>query len=346
MFFNTKSSAIAAIKFLCIFLVAGILSFPSPIIAQHVTSILEHLTPQEGADLQLELDLTELINEKKKGTYFPGTLTSKQGEQFAVEVRARGKYRRMNCELPPLKLKFAKKALRNMGLDTVNEVKLVVPCFDNPESEAHLLREYAAYKIYEQLTPNCVRARLIKVTLRDSHVEKTYRPMWCLLVEHEEEVAARLGGQMVESYNMSMDSIVTEASALNTVFQYLIGNTDWDIAGFRNIYLFRPAPGAKVIPIPFDFDFSGLVNAPYASVSASTGLQTVKDRLLMKNDLSKQAIRSAVQTVCSQKTKLMELCSTPIFDAVTAQSLILYLNDFFTVAESNKDLPVMLKNVR
>lgn len=342
-----RSSASAPFYLICLFIIGIMCVAAAPSVAQQrVPSVLEHLTAVEGDSLHLELDLTELIHEKKKGTWFPATLTNSAGDQLSLEVRARGKYRRMNCELPPLKLKFSKKALQSMGLDTLNEIKLVVPCINNPQSEANLLQEYAAYKIYEKLTPYSVRARLVKVTFRDRHVEQTYRPMWCLLVEHEEEVAARLGGKITETYGLTTDSLATEAAALNTVFQYMIGNTDWDIESFRNIYLFRPASGAKIVPIPFDFDFSGFVSAPYASVSATTGLQSVKDRLLMQNNVPKQDIRRAVQKICSMKKELLAICTHPVFEPDASQEMLLFLNDFFLVAESGKDLPKKLESGR
>lgn len=314
---------------------------------QATQSVFEYLTEREGVPLQLDVDLTTLINEKKKGNYFAGTLKTQEGEEIAVEVRARGKFRRIRCEMPPLKLKFSKKNLRSMGLDTLNEVKLVVPCFDDPGSEACLLREYAAYQIYEQMAaPYAVRARLIRLTIRDNHVEKIYKPVWCMLTEHSEEVSARLKGSMIERYNLPPDSLVMESAALNAVFQYAIGNTDWDIEGFRNVYLFQPADGSKVVPIPYDFDFSGLVSAPYSTPTSSTGLTTVKDRYLMKEGLSKTAVSSAVQKVLSMKKLVLQQCINPFFPTQVSDDLLQYLNGFFFAAESSKDLPIMLREMR
>jgi hypothetical protein len=253
----------------------------------------------------------------------------------------------MNCDMPPLKLKFSKKTLRGLGLDTLNEIKLVVPCFDNPDSEACLLREYAAYKMYEQVAfPYAVRARLIKVVIRDSHVEKIYKAVWCMLTEHSEEVAARLQGTLAEDYNLPIDSFAVEAAARNAVFQYAIGNTDWDIEGFRNVYLFRPTIGARLIPIPYDFDFSGLVSAPYASTASSAGLLTVKDRYLMKDGLSKTEIRTGVQALLSKKTLILQQCISPFFPATVSDALTQYIESFFSVAESSKDLPGLLRDMR
>ena len=129
-----------------ILLIVNFLSFPYSfnIYAQtppSPPSVFDYLTQQEGGNITLELDLTELINNKKTNQYFPGTLSMEAGQLFGVDLRPRGKYRRRICDVPPLKIKFRKKELFAAGLDTLNEIKLVVPCFDDPESEALVLRE-------------------------------------------------------------------------------------------------------------------------------------------------------------------------------------------------------------
>ncbi len=295
-----------------------------------VPSVFDCLTAQEGAALTLELDLTELINQKSTNQYFPGTLTTADGKTFPMEARPRGKYRRKICEMPPLKLKFPKKALRANGLDTLNEVKLVVPCFDDPKGEELLLREYVAYRMFERISPeHHVRARLVKATFRDRHVEKNRDPVWCLLLEHEEQVAARLRGKMVEAYNLPADSLNIEQTATTALFQYLIGNTDWAISTFRNIYLVKPASGERIRPIPFDFDFSGFVSAPYASVTTASGLKDVKERLLMADGLPQSALDAAMVRMDAAKADLLSWCASPFLSKSTSRELTRYVESFF-----------------
>ena len=39
------------------------------------------------------------------------------------------------------------------------------------------------------------------------------------------------------------------------------------------------APGALLAPVPYDFDFSGLVDAPYAGPPEGIPVETVRDRI-------------------------------------------------------------------
>jgi hypothetical protein len=192
--------------------------------------------------------------------------------------------------------------------------------------------------MFERLNPDySVRARLVKVAFRDRHVEETRRPVWCLLVEHEEQVAARLHGKIMENYNLPSDSLYTEQVALNAMFQYMIGNTDWDLSTFRNVYLLKPANGEKIRPIPYDFDFSGFVSAPYSSANAATGLKNVKERLLVSGDLSPAALRTAAAQIQAIKADLLTLCNATFLSKSTCKELIRYVESYFATPEAKTE---------
>ena len=294
-------------------------------------SIFDYLTATEASAITLELDLTELINGKNTNQYFPGSLTAPDGKMLKVDVRPRGKFRRRTCDIPPLKLKFRKKELRASKLDTLNEIKLVVPCFDNPQGEELLLREYVAYRMFERLSPFSVRARLVKVAFRDRHVEKVRAPVYCLLVEHEEQVSARLKGQISEVFNVPNDSLELDQAALTVMFEYMIGNTDWGIADGRNLYMLRTAGSEKLRLIPYDFDFSGLVSAPYATPRNDTGLKKVQERCLIAGGIPKDALQRACNTITGAHDDLLALCNSPLFPKNTAKSMERYVEDFFAL---------------
>ncbi len=300
-------------------------------------SAFDLLTAEEGAAITLELDLTDLINNKNTNNYYPGTLSTASGQMLKVEVRARGKFRRRVCDVPPLKLKFPKKELKAANLDTLNEMKMVVPCFDDPRGQELLLREYVAYRMFERLSPNSVRARLVTVTFRDRHVEGVKTPVYCLLVEHEEQVAARLHGRIEEIYSTPADSLQTEQAALTAVFNYMIGNTDWGVADNRNVYLLRAAPGEKLAVVPYDFDFAGLVDAPYTVPKAETGMKYIRERKLQTQGIPEPALRQAAAKIKGAQGDLLAWCNSSFLSKNTAKEMTRYLESFFEKADQ---LPV------
>ena len=324
----------------------SIIIFQAPLWSQapaKKVSAFEFITQKEGAAIQLEFDLTELLNNKKSTHYYPAGLTLEDGTSIAAEVRARGKFRRRVSEVPPLKIKFSKKDMRALGLDTLNEVRLVLPCSFTPEDEARVLREYIAYRMYERLSSYHVKARLIQITLRDSHVESSRPQVWAILLEHDEEIAVRLHGGMEKNFGVLTDSVDASHAALNAVFQYMIGNTDWSMMDARNIYQFRPAAGGKIIPIPYDFDFSGLVDASYATPTKESGLLNVRERALIASGISASDIQKALDTLKSAESDLQGICKLHQLDAHHSKQVEEYIAAFFTAIRSSGKTPGKIK---
>lgn len=306
-------------------------------------SIFDLLTVKEAVKMTLETDLTTIIELKKTNQYFPATLRTEDGKVYRIEVKPRGKFRRKVSVFPPLKMKFKKKDLLADGLDTLNEIKLVLPCYESENGDELVIREYIAYKMFEHLTNASMRARLIRLTIRDTHVEKSKRPMYAILLEDEEELVKRLNGQLNEEYGTPTDSLETEQAALMVMFQYMIGNTDWEISMLRNVRLVRTLPSGKTLSVPYDFDFSGLVSAPYSSPSSDTGLKTVRDRFLMSNGLKPESLKRALTTLKAAKPALYSLCKSKYLNYLSTQDMTNFLRSFFEKVEGKNEIPQLIK---
>lgn len=314
-----------------------------PCSAQHTPSIFEALTKIEGEKLTLEVDLTTIIAQKRSDQYFPAALISSDGTMYKVEVKPRGKFRRKNAVYPPLKLKFKKKELVQAGFDTLNEIKLVLPCYDNQKGDELVIREYLAYKIFEQLSPASVRAKLIKLVIHDTHVEKSKKTMYAILVEDMEETCARMGGVAVEDYGIPADSLHTNQAAMMVLFEYMIGNTDWEISMLRNVRLIRTTATNKIIAMPYDFDFSGLVSAPYSSPSSDSGLKTVRDRFLMPSGVKPEALKRALSTIKKSKQEIYNICRNKLLSRDAISDMVLFLDTFYDRIGEKDDVPQMMK---
>jgi len=306
-------------------------------------TIYERLTQEETGKMTLEMDFTTLSINRKTDNYYPATLTASDGKVYRVEVKSRGKFRRRIAEIPPLKIKFKKKTLVAEGLDTLNEVKLVLPCYNNEQGDELIVKEYIAYRMFEKLTGVSIRARLVRLSMRDSHVESSSkRNVLAILLEDEEELAARLNGVLVEPFGTPVDSFMTNHAALLIMFEYMIGNTDWDLALHRNVRLLKSPQTNKIIPIPYDFDFSGLVSAPYASPASESGLRTVQDRFLMSSGFKIESLKRAAQQLRAAKKDLYDLCYSKYLSAETEEKMVHYLNTFFDQIEQRDQIPPTL----
>jgi len=311
--------------------------------ANKPATIFEYLAGEEAVKMTLEADMTTLLASRQVDEYYPALLTLAGGKSFQVKIKPKGKYRRKVAEVPPLKIKFTKKSLQAEGLDTLNEVRLVLPCYDNILGDELIIREYLAYRMFEKLTGASVRARLVKLTLRDTHVEKSRKVMYAILLEDNEETAARLNGTLVEQYGLPVDSTIINQTALVAIFEYMIGNTDWDISMMRNVRLIRSEETGKILVIPYDFDFSGFVSAPYASPASESGLLTVRDRYLMANGIDREALRRATQILKSAKPDLYAICRSKLISRDSSLELMGYLDTFFEQITETDDVPVRMR---
>lgn len=307
-----------------------------------IRSVFDYLTQKEGAKILLELDLDSLMDNRKNAEYIPATLTDEAGKSFTLEVRTRGKFRRKRCEIPPIKLKFPKDSLQENQFNAMNEIKLVLPCADRSENDQLIVREYVAYRMYESLNPDySTRARLVRLHLKD-HNKKRPKKMFGLLVEHEEQVSTRTHCTIVQDWGTTPEQLDADYAALMALHQYFIGNTDWEIVSCRNIMLLQPPDSAKIIPVPYDFDFSGLVSAPYASPSAESGVLTVRDRFLMAQGINEQSIRKARSKFLAEKPTLYAWCRNSNLSSESSAQMTAFLDAFFQAVEADESVPLKL----
>ncbi len=309
------------------------------------STIFEQLTADEGVELTLETDLTTFIGQKRTNNYVAGSLLTKGGKSYQVEIRPRGRYRRKVSQIPPMKLRFLEKDLVTDGLDSLNEIKIALPAFDSDQGNELIVKEYLAYRLFEKLSDAHFRARLIKLTIKDTYDPKSKpKKMYAIFVEDEEEVAARLGGVPDDEFGVPIDQFDTRQAALVAVFEYLIGNTDWEFGMHRNVELIRMKESGKVVVLPYDFDFSGLVSAPYASPSSESGLKNVRERYLMRSGLDTDSLNEAVKTIKLAEKDLYHICKSKFLSKSGSGDMADFLEIFFKNMKDKDEAPVMMKN--
>ncbi|WP_303310392.1 hypothetical protein [Hymenobacter sp. BT730] len=199
-------------------------------------------------------------------------------KSLAVQVRVRG-HRRKDpavCEFPPLLIRFPRGAAQTSIFGPVEELKLTTHCLE----DSYVLREYLVYKLYNVLTDMSFRARLCRVTYQDANGKRKATVHRAFLLEDAKAMAKRNQAVVVPSrLVIGMQYTNQEAMARVALFQYMIGNTDWSVPYRHNIRLLSVDQRAPCIPVPHDFDYSGLVMTPYATPPEQLGITSVRQRL-------------------------------------------------------------------
>lgn len=199
--------------------------------------------------------------------------------RVAVRVRIRGRWKpeNGNCRFPALFVFID--TTQNDPLFAEHDVlPLTTHCQPRKEYEQYLLKEFLGYRILNQLTAKSLRVRLVRVAYSSPGASKQPVVRYGFFIEHFSAMARRHGAKIwrPEKFN-PLDADPFEA-AIVSLFQFMIGNTDWSIVYGHNIVVIRDQHGLPT-PVPFDLDFAGLVNARYAGPPPNLPIRSVRQRL-------------------------------------------------------------------
>ena len=214
---------------------------------------------------------------------FPATLTvlgsSGTPTTIPVQIRTRGHSRRLvqTCSFAPLRIEFPDGKAAGTVFEGHKNLKLGTHCRDADLYEEYVPREHAVYRIFNLMTPRSFRARLANASYVDAETNKTIQSRQALFLEDDDDVARRLEGRADDRQKVTFRMVDSDTITLMTLFEHMIGNTDASMYVQHNVILVN-TPGNVLYPVPYDFDYSGLVNARYAIPSKQLNLTTVRER--------------------------------------------------------------------
>ena len=202
------------------------------------------------------------------------------GDSVALDVQlhTRGHFRLSTCQYPPIKVVFDREKAAHTLFAHQGSLKLTVQCRGGRSYANYLLEEYLIYRAYNLLTERSFRVRLARVTYVDAKGKHEPETRNAFFVEDDDRMARRNGTQVVEQKGVYQSDVDFQQMGLAAVFQYMIGNTDFAVSVLHNIVLIRDTAGV-VYPVPYDFDWSGVIWAPYAQPDPRLGIRTVRQRI-------------------------------------------------------------------
>jgi len=258
-----------------------------------------------------------------------------------VGIRARGNYRRENCELASLMFMFNYDKSDKNDLSKLKKVKFVAGCQRNVEIDQLVIKEYLTYRIYQRLTPVSFRVRLVKVNFKDVNNRMKSYTQYGFFIEDVDDLADR--NKMVERYNHGFrtEQSNREHTTLVCIFQYMIGNTDWAVPVDHNIKLLSPKKDTMLLPyiVPYDFDYCGLVNASYAVPHEMLGIKNVTDRLYRGFPRTIDELRVTAKNFLDNKEAIMSIVENdPLLNKSNKKIMWRYLEDFYDEIKSDNDL--------
>lgn len=298
---------------------------------------------QEILSVKLGFSNKDVKKKTNDSTYIKTNLSYEAGDgswkEFEVELRVRGNFRLAKCYFPPIKVKINKSASKGTLFEGNKKLKLVLPCSTQKSKNDYIVKEFMAYKLYEIISPYNFITRLSDISFTEERGNKIKtHELKGIFVEDDKKIAKRFGGRVLDrSVNPLSQNPLT--SVQNAFFQFMIGNNDFSTYAPHNIKLFEI--NKKVIPIPYDFDLSGLVNANYAVVSVINDVpltSSVTERLYRGFERDQKTILQVRNEFLENKVKLLGVVDSlePFFDDPKGFSKAKdFISDFFEIMQDD-----------
>jgi hypothetical protein len=296
----------------------------------------------------IQAPLSPLIHNRQSAAVISGTLTGPSGQALPITLSLRGITRRSSdtCDFPPLRVTFAGHPPATSPFAGQSKLKLVTHCRNPASFQQYVLLEYAAYEMYNILTPHSFRVRLANVDYRDQNGRPIISRVGYFM-EELKDVAHRNGLKPTHAPQLIPVTDLSPADAARyALFEHMIANHDWSMragpAGkdcCHNAELIGPlAPGAVVV-IPYDFDFSGFVSAPYATPPDQLHIASVRERVYRGYCIHNSDVIAVARQMRDARPQLIAaIMSTPGLEPQTQSRAIAFLDGFFSDISSDRSV--------
>ena len=328
------------------------LLLPALVQAEPYPGLAPLFTGDSVLEVTIDAPLTALMDVRPDKAYLDGsfTFTDIDGtpRKVGLKLRTRGNYRRAreHCDFAPIRLNFQKDEVAGTLFEGQDKLKLVTHCQNNEPSYQNLvMREYLAYRLLHELTPKSFAVRLMRINYLNTEDRKT-RTRYGFVIEDEDAVAKRNGMEMANVGLLTNQYLEPRQTSLIHVFQYMIGNTEYSVLRpepgkdcCHNADLMAPKGQSLYTPLAYDFDFSGLVNAPYAQPNPRYKLPNVRTRLFRGSCEYDEQLEATLQYFQEKKDALYAVIDrTEPLTRLTRSAVTRYIDSFYERIESRADV--------
>ncbi len=276
-------------------------------------------------------------------------------ETQEIQVQTRGIFRlaRRNCDFPPLRLNVKKGQVKGTLFEGQDKLKMVSPCkLGQDYWQQYVIAEYLVYRMFNLFGDASFRVRPIQVTFTDTSGEDDEFTRMGFLIEDDDALATRKGGWKIDwdsQYQFDPRRLDKRQAILVDVFQYMIGNTDWSGVQMHNVELIQ-VPEWNFHTIPYDFDFSGIIDARYANPAEELDLRSVRERQfrgLCPDDMnrSEEEYEAVYEEFRQKKGELYALWRNQEgLEEGRLNRTLDYLDDFYKILDDPRQIRVRMIN--
>jgi len=280
--------------------------------------------------MMLELPLERLLRERRDRPEVDGVVVvadpGGQARRLDATVSTRGH-----------SLNFKRSQVEGTVFAGQNKLKLSTLCRDSDGFEDYLELERLAYLLYQQVSDVSLRVRAVNMRYVDVESGGKVTEAPAFFLEHVDSLAARVGSVVLDVPTVPIASLDPEALALTSLFEYLIGNTDWAATAAAEgrecchnmVPLIRAGSSYPVVPLPYDFDSSGLVDAPYAVPNPDLHTRSVRERVYRGYCISNPHLGNAREKLNAARPAMEAIISAGRLEPRSRRKAMDYLAEGF-----------------
>jgi hypothetical protein len=292
-------------------------------------------TNENIIELDLRFDITHYTRNKPKEEYMKAILTyhinDKDSINREIRLKSRGEFRNGYCSFPPVVVNFKKSDFQKNDLKEIEKMKMVTHCMSG--NEENLLKEFLIYKLYNVLTDSSFRVRLVKIRYINTYKKSKPIISYSFFIEPMSVLAKRINCMPVEALSLTQKNIQPKFMDRTAIFNYMIGNTDWSVPNQHNIKVLT-IPGSPTpelgLSIPYDFDYSGMVNAHYAVPAEGLKISSVRDRIFLGLCRDRDYYTGAIREFAAKKEEFYKVIREfPYLKERTKKDMLKYLDEFY-----------------
>lgn len=303
----------------------------------------------ETFNLTITAPWRDIVRKAKVQDPYPATMqftdSLGQSHTIPITVERRGITRQVVCKYPPIKLRMNKEDVKGTTFRGQDELKLVTHCDKGDKWEQYYVKEYLAYRFFNQITEKSYRARPLAITYIEAENNKADEERFAFLIEDTSDVAKRNDLAKSEYPRIKRSQLDKVQASQVALFEYLLSNVDFEILSgpeddkcCHNARLIGDGSGTNIVPVPYDFDSSGFVDAHYAVPNDFLGIRAVTQRLYRGYCAHNDTMEDARQLFLAKEADIMGLISSESrLTERNAKTATKFVGEFFETLKDEKD---------
>jgi len=319
------------------------------------TVFADLFSEEEPLYIDLYADFVSLLGDvSNKRVYHDAKFTlrnqSSAFSDMAIKLKTRGNFRlrKQTCDFPPLRFKFDADQAIGTIFQGQNKLKYVSHCQNYKNNyEQHTLEEFLVYRMYNVFTDYSYQVRLAHVNFIDINGQDTIQ-RYGFFIEDKTHLADRIGRQALKFRNVKQYQVLRSNMLVFSLFQSMIGNSDWDVSRLHNVDLMSVNEHSLPVAVPYDFDWSAIIAHDYFVLDPQIDLNAKYKRRYKSYRWTDEEFEATFNIFHEHRDELISLISDFEFlENDNRLKLLAYISEFYDLISSKSDVKeYILKNAK